>query len=141
LLAPKLSDERFVAVDDGRLNDPAFRFAFDAIEVDRGPLLADEREAKPLAPPFVRLAALKKCCEAEGALWNDAGFAVRPDGLKLSCDGEIGILPLTMLAWRNDASLIAAPPRPFTASRPKRLESIETNPERTRSLCSASFTF
>jgi hypothetical protein len=103
-------------------------------------MFAEDRDAKPFDAVFVRPAALKKRCEAAGALRKDAGFAARPDGLKLSRDGEIGILPLTMLACRNEASLIGCP-RPDTAARPKRLESIETNPARTRSLRNASLTF
>lgn len=67
---------------------------------------AEDREAKPFDAVLVRPAALKKCCELEGALRYADGLAARPEGLKLSRDGEIGILPLTMLAWRNEAALI-----------------------------------
>ena len=51
---------------------------------------------------------LKKCCELELALRMADGFAVRPDGLKLSRDGVTGILPVIMLPWRNEAALIPA---------------------------------
>jgi hypothetical protein len=49
---------------------------------------------------------LKKRCEAEGAFRNEAGFAARPDGLKLSRAGETGILPVIKLACRNDPAVI-----------------------------------
>ena len=57
-----------------------------------------------LLPPRCEL-LLKKCCELDGTLRRELGFAARPDGLKLSREGEIGILPETMLACRNDDSL------------------------------------
>jgi hypothetical protein len=46
---------------------------------------------------------LKKCWELDGTLRRALELAVRPDGLKLSRDGEIGILPDTALAWRTEA--------------------------------------
>jgi hypothetical protein len=95
----------------GRLDVIAPRFSFAEPLNERAPelprlalnasrpltLLFTDRP-NPLDTVFVRPAALKKCCEPEGALRNDAGSAARPDGLKLARDGEIGILPLTMLA-------------------------------------------
>ena len=44
-------------------------------------LLFTERPPNPFDTAFVRPAALKKCCELEGALRNEAGFAARPDAL------------------------------------------------------------
>jgi hypothetical protein len=57
-------------------------------------------------PAFPRAPPLKNRCEFAGALRKLAGFAARPDGLKLSRDGETGILPVIRLAWRKDAELI-----------------------------------
>jgi len=88
---------------------------------------------------LVRDVLLKKCCEAGGALRNDAGLAAWPAALKLSRPGLIGILPLTMLACLNSDSPI--PECPETASRPNLSLSIETKPLRTRALFNASFTF
>lgn len=63
----------------------------------------------PLNPRFsvfpCTLPPLKKCCEFDGALRNDPGFAVRPEALKLSRDGFIGTRPEKALALCKDASL------------------------------------
>jgi hypothetical protein len=68
---------------------------------------ANDDDCLPFTPALARAAPpLKKCCDAEGALRNEAGFAARPDGLKLSRAGETGILPVIKLACRNDAALI-----------------------------------
>lgn len=91
-----------------------------------------------LAAP-VRDALVKKCCEAGGALWNEAGFAAWLAALKLSRPGLIGILPLTRLACRNCDSLM--PEGPETPPCPNRSLSMETKPLRTRALLKASFTF
>jgi hypothetical protein len=58
--------------------------------------------------PALALAALplKNRWEFGGALWNEPGFAARPDGLKLSRDGAMPILPATMLDCRRVASLM-----------------------------------
>jgi hypothetical protein len=67
---------------------------------------ANEREPATFAAEFGREAGLKNRCDA-GGTWRTAdASAKRPDGLKPSRDGETGILPVIMLAWRNDASLI-----------------------------------
>ena len=47
---------------------------------------------------------LKKCCELELAERIVEVLPKRPDGLKLSRDGLTGILPVIMLAWRNDSA-------------------------------------
>lgn len=82
---------------------------------------------------------VKKCCEADGALRNEDGFAGWLAALKLSRPGLIGILPLTTLACRNSDSLI--PVGPETPWCPNLLLSMETKPLRTRALFNASFTF
>jgi len=48
-------------------------------------------------PAFARAPRLKNRCEFGGALRKLAGFAARPDGLKLSRDGAMPTLPATML--------------------------------------------
>lgn len=66
-------------------------------------LLPNERE---FAPAFAREGAEKKCCEFDGALRNEAGFAARPAALKLPRDGLAGTLPLSMLLLRKEAALM-----------------------------------
>ena len=57
------------------LNDPPLRFAFAPKDSRPLTLLFTDRPPKPFEAVFPRPAALKKCCELEGALRNDAGFA------------------------------------------------------------------
>jgi len=95
--------------DPGLSNELPFRLP---LKPDCGRDVGFAPEKDRGADPFallVRAVPLKKCCELGGALRNADGFAARPDGLKLSRDGVIGILPLTMLVWRKAASLIAGP--------------------------------
>jgi hypothetical protein len=60
---------------------------------------------RPFTPAFAR-PPLKKRWELGGALRKLAGFADRPDGLKLSRAGETGILPVIIFACWNDEALI-----------------------------------
>jgi hypothetical protein len=68
------------------LDEPPFRLAF-ALSDCREPLLLpallllSECPANPFDAVPVRPAALKKCCELEGALRNEDGLAARPDAL------------------------------------------------------------
>jgi hypothetical protein len=63
------------------LNEPALRLPFAPKDSRPLTLLFTERPPNPFDPLLVRPAVLKKCCEFEGALRNDDGFAARPDGL------------------------------------------------------------
>ena len=83
---------------------------------------------------------VKKRCELGVAWLNAEGFAIRPDGLKLSREGVTGILPVIMLAWRRDASLILACCIE-TRERPNSLPAMELIPLRTRSFRKASSRF
>ena len=63
------------------LNEPPLRLAFAPKDSRPLAVLLADRAPNPFDAALVRPAALKKCCELEGALRNDDGFAARPDGL------------------------------------------------------------
>ena len=80
---------------EGRSNEPGRLPPLFAPE-----LFAPEKLRLPpdTAPELPRELLLKKCWDLDGALWNELALPARPDGLKLSREGEIGILPDTKLA-------------------------------------------
>ena len=77
-------------------------------EPPRPALFGVEKEREPgvFAALLVREAGLKNRCDAGGTLRTADRLAKRPDGLKLSREGDTGILPVTRLAFRNDTLLI-----------------------------------
>jgi hypothetical protein len=68
--------------------------------------LPSELAGRAIVPPFPGDVRVKNRCEFDGALRNEAGLAARPEGLKLSRDGERGILPLTMRVCRKSDALM-----------------------------------
>jgi len=119
----------FAVVPEGRSNDPGRLPPLFPLELP--PLPKPRFPLNPVPPREFELLLLKKCCDLEGTLRNAPVFAARPDGLKLSREGEIGILPETMLAWRSEAPSKCCWLR-GTAPRPKSRLDMELTPPCTR---------
>ena len=76
-LLPRLPRFETEPVPEGRSNEPGRLPPLFAAELPVKPRL-------PLNPVLPRELLLKKRCELDGTLRRELGFALRPDGLKLS---------------------------------------------------------